>query len=517
MFDETGAMAQSARKMRIWKFVGILSGFTLAASAQTNPPTTIRQLSLQQCIELALERNISLQIGRYNPEISLYTLKSDYGAFDPSASLLGEHIHSESGSQLLAGGFVIPGARSDDNNFTTSLGGVSPVGTTYSIQGSASDTYGTTLGSPFENSLASASFRLTQPLLKNLWIDANRLTIRIAKNRLKYSNFALKLQVMQTITTLEQAYYDLIYDRENVIVQQKAVQLAEQLVAENKKRLEVGALAPLDLQSAEAQAASSRAQVILAQSQLGTQGRVIKQLITDQFREWADVVIVPTGTLNATPPVVNRQDSWNLGLTQRPDLEQARLDIERQGIQLQYDKNQLYPELDGFFTYGYNGNASLPHGEFSDAFYNLQQLDTRFYTYGGSLTFPLGNIRARNAFRADKAAKIQLVLTLKQLEQTIMIAIDNDIATLQANYDQVQATRAAREYEVAALDAEQQKLENGKSTTYTVLQVQRDLTTARGNEIQALDNYLKSLSQLSLDEGSTLDRLGIQFGDAAKN
>jgi outer membrane protein TolC len=105
----------------------------------------------------------------------------------------------------------------------------------------------------------------------------------------------------------------------------------------------------------------------------------------------------------------------------------------------------------------------------------------------------------------------QLVLTLKKLEQNIMIQIDNDVGTIRANYDQVQATRAAREYEEAALEAEQKKLESGKSTTYNVLLVQRDLTTARGNEIQALDTYNKSLAQISLDEGSTLARLGIEL------
>ncbi len=103
----------------------------------------------------------------------------------------------------------------------------------------------------------------------------------------------------------------------------------------------------------------------------------------------------------------------------------------------------------------------------------------------------------------------QLVLGLKQLEQNTLILIDNDIGNIRANYDQVQATRAARQYQEAALDAEQKKLENGKSTTYTVLQVQRDLTNARGTEIQALDAYNKSLSQLSLHEGSTLQRLAV--------
>ena len=101
------------------------------------------------------------------------------------------------------------------------------------------------------------------------------------------------------------------------------------------------------------------------------------------------------------------------------------------------------------------------------------------------------------------------MLTLKKLEQTIMVQIDNDIKQAESSFQQVAATRTAREYAAAALDAEQKKLESGKSTTFTVLQMQRDLTTARGNEIQALDNYNKALSQLSLDEGTTLQRLGI--------
>jgi outer membrane protein TolC len=104
-----------------------------------------------------------------------------------------------------------------------------------------------------------------------------------------------------------------------------------------------------------------------------------------------------------------------------------------------------------------------------------------------------------------------LLLTLKKLEQSIMVQIDNDIKQAESSFQQVAATRTAREYAAAALDAEQKKLESGKSTTYTVLQMQRDLTTARGNEIQALDGYNKALSQLSLDEGSTLQRLNISL------
>lgn len=485
------------------------------AAATTNGPN-VRLLSLQDCIQRTLESNLALQIDRYNPQIALFNLGGAYGAYDPTLDLSGQHDHSKTGDRLLAGGFTISGSQSDDNSFSGSLGGSLPWGTAYTLQANAIDTYGSssTLNSNgvaipnrFENTSGSASASVTQPILKNFWIDNNRLVIRVARNRLKYSELGLKWQVIQTVTSLEQAYYDLIYTRENVIVQQKAVQLAERLVAENRKRLEVGALAPLDLESAEAQAAQGRAAVIAAQSQMGTQERLVKQFITDQFSTWADLELVPLGHLTATHQILDRDDSWSKGLSQRPDLLQSKLDVERAGIQLKFYRNQLFPELDVFGTYGYNGSAS----EFSGALYDIQEQNRPFYTYGGRLTVPLANLAARNNYKAGKASLQQIVLTLKSLEQTIMISIDNDIGTIQANYEQVLATRAARQYAEAALNAEQTKLQNGKSTVYTVLQMQRDLTTARGNEILALDNYNKSLSILSQDEGSTLDRLDIDW------
>jgi outer membrane protein TolC len=535
--------------MRLLRILLVLAAGVAAASAQTNAPGTVRQLSLQDCIQLALQHNLSLQIDRYNPEISLYNLKVNYGVYDPTLTLSGEHDHNEAGSQILGGGFTIPGSVSDVNSFGSTLNGLLPWGTTYTL-GTLTpikDTYGTTprtvpdftnplsrttntvfdvnnqpigflfntnfaqmLGgqSSFENSIGAVGFRATQPLLKNFWMDQNRLNIRVAKNRLLYSEHTLRLQVMQTITTLEQAYFDLIYDQENVVVQQKAVELAERLVVENKKRLEVGALAPLDLQSAEAQAATARAAVIQAQSVLGTQERLVKQLITDEYRnDWANTRLTPSGTLEAPVPVLNLQDSWAKGLSLRPELAQSKLDIEKQGITLKYSYNQLFPELDVFGSFGYNGSGK----EFSDALYDISQTSREFYSFGGQISIPLGNRAARNTHKSNKATMKQLVLTLKQLEQSIMITIDNDIGTIRANYDSVQATRTARQYQESALDAEQKKLESGKSTTYTVLQVQRDLTAARGSEIQALDTYLKSISQLSLDEGSTLERLGVNL------
>lgn len=485
----------------------IYATLTNQLAAETNAPGATRELSLQDCIDMALQHNINLQIFRYDPEIAQYALQGAYAPYDPTGAFSGQHQHSQSGPTFL-GTNVIGGVLSDQDSFDTSLNGLLPFGTTYRFSGTTADTVQDQgVAGIKRNAGAQASVQVTQPLLKNLWIDSTRLVIQVDKNRLKYSELQLELELMQTITQVEQAYYDLIYSRENVIVQQKAAEQTDQLVVESKKKLEVGALAELDLASAEAQAAQNRAAIIVAQAQLGTQERLLKGLITDEFTKLADVDLIPAGSLTAPAMEFNRQQSWKTGLEKRPEYQQAKLDAERAGIQLKFDYNQLFPEVDVFGTYGYNGSGTV----FSGALYDVQERNLPFYTFGGQISFPLANIGARNTYKSDKVSLQQLVLQIKAVERNILISIDNDIGNLKSAYDAVQATHAQRLYEVQALEAEKKKLENGKSTTYNVLLVQRDLTSARGAEIQALDVYNRDLSQLSLDEGTTLDRLNIVF------
>jgi outer membrane protein TolC len=489
----------------------MLASVSVAALAQTNAPG-VRKVSLDDCIQGALEKNLDLRIARYNPPMALTDLQAAYAGYNPNFTVAGAHNYSMSGGGFNPSIGSVPSTTADENTFNSSLGGLTPWGLNYSLKGNASETYGRgaegSVSAPFDTSSGSTSISLSQPLLKNFWIDQTRLNIKVAKNRIKYSDLALKQTIMGTATTVEQAYYDLIYARENVTVQEKAVELAAQLVTENKKRVEVGSLAPLDEKQAEAQAASSRATLIAARGALIMQENTLKQLITDNYSAMEPVDLQPTAPLSAPVQVFDRQISWSKGLAERPDLLQAKLDIERQGFTLKYNFNQLFPELDLVGSYGHSAGGS-GISEFSQALDQMAEGSRPFYSYGAQMTFPVGNTGARATYKKSKLTMEQYLLTLKKLEQTIMITIDNDITQARSSYQQVAATRAAREYAAEALDAEQKKLENGKSTTYTVLQMQRDLTTARGNEIQALATYNKALAQLSLDEGATLERLSI--------
>ena len=511
MFDGGRRMLQSTPAMKSFGILVMAIGASVAALAQTNAPEA-RKVSLDDCIQSALEKNLDMRIARINPPLSLTDLQAAYAGYNPTFTVGGQHNYSKSGGGFNPSIGTVPSTTTDQNSFNSSLGGLTPWGLNYTLSGNVSEAFGQgaqgALTAPFDTASGSTSISLNQPLLKNFWIDSTRLNIKVAKNRLKYSELGLKLTIMTIATTVEQAYYDLIYARENVTVQEKAVELATQLVVENKKRVEFGALAILDQEQAEAQEASSRATLIAAKGALVTQQNTVKQLITDNFTAMQPVELQPTAPLSAPVRVLDRQISWSKGLAERPDLLQAKLDVERQGITIKYNYNQLFPELDLVGGYGY-GAGGLGIAEYSQALDQIGGREQPAYSYGGKLTFPVGNTGARATYKRSKLAMEQYLLTLKKLEQTIIITIDNDIVQARSSYEQVAATRAAREYAGEALAAEQKKLDNGKSTTYTVLQMQRDLTTARGNEIQALATYNKALAQLSLDEGATLQRLGI--------
>jgi outer membrane protein TolC len=512
---------------------------TNSSAAGTNGAET-KSMSLEDCVEIALHHNLDIEIQRYNPQINAFNLGGLYGSYEPNLYVNGEHDENQQPGGVDSQGRAIPGAEIRTDRYAGGFSGLLPWGLNYNLGINLIDQ--TTIRPPipggnFTNVVQNTFFvpswgsnvtflstntsltgvpgittetysgeagflQLRQPLLKNFWIDNTRLQIFLDKKTLQQSELTLRGQVMTTINAVEQAYYNLIFSQENVKVQQKAVELAERQLAENKKRVEVGAMAPLDEKQAESQVASSQADLFNALGSEETQQRVLKNLLSDDYSKWATVVIQPTAKLLAVPQRFDLQDSWRKGMSMRPDLISQRVSLEKQGYIVKYNRNQLFPQLDMIGTLGYNSSSPNFNG-YLDQFKNRDNL---FWSAGGQMTFPLGNGTARNNLKAAKAAKDQATLGLKQLEQNVMVTIENDIATANTRFQQVTATREARVYAEAALEAEQKKLESGKSTSFVVLQLTRDLTSARSAEISALANYNISLSQLALDEGTTLER-----------
>jgi len=493
----------------------MLSATLAAAAAQTNAPAP-RTLSLQDCLTEALQHNFDVRVERYDPQISLYNLNAAYAGYDPTLSLSGTHGRSNAGGLITANGVTTVTTNNsivttnyqasgipvtDYNSFDSSLGGSLPSGATYSLDGNVQKNYDTG-GADYSG--GDLGVTLTQPLLKNLWIDSTRLNISVAKNNLKYSEQTLRNQLIATVTAVENAFYELIYARENLQVQQQALALAQTQLNDDQKRVEVGTIASAGgtLEQDESEVAQNRANLIAAQFTLASDENALKSLITDNYSQWHDVVIKPSAALTAVRQFFDVQDSWSKGLAQRPDMLQAKLSVEQQGIQLKYDRNQLYPQLDLRGSYGYNGAGQ----GFDDTFDQYGTANRPFYSYGAVLSVPLSNTKARNSLKADRATEQQLLLKLKQLEQNVMVQIDDAVKNAQSAWESVDATQKARLYAEAALKAEQGKYAVGKSTTFTVLQLQNSLTSARSQEIRALANYNEALANLAQQEGSTLER-----------
>jgi len=478
--------------------------FLWAATALAGPTNgVVRPLSLADCFHIALEHNFDVKIARFEPEIQRHRLSADYGVYEPSLGLSGLHNYSASPGGLDPQKLPYPGTTTYEDSFNTGLNGLLPTGASYNLGGTANGISGTGPSGSLTSDSAGASLTVLQPLLRNAWIDGPREAILLDKKQLKISELALRQQIMTTLTSVEQAYFNLVLAQEQVRVQEQALHLAQRLVNESQSKVKAGAMAPYDEKQPESALSGSQADLLGARGNLLAQEYALKRLLSDKFSDWDGVRIEPTEKLAVGPQALDLHESWRRALTQRPDYLQAKLRIEQQGVVLKHARNQIYPELDLTGNYSQAGSGLT----YADALSGVRAGTGPSWTVGAQLTLPLlGNRAARENYRASKAQLEQQLVQLKQLEQTIMIGIGIDVEQARTRLAQVDATKQSCLFAELALEAKQRLLDNGRTTSFEVVQLQRDLTTARLNELAALAQYNQALAQLALDEGTTLER-----------
>ncbi len=486
--------------LRRWLWTAVL----LPGAGWASPTNVaVRPLSLNDCFHIALEHNFDVKIARYNPEIQSHNLSAAYGAYEPVGSMLASRNYSETPGGLDVQNRPYVGTTAYEDTFMPGIAGILPTGLNYNFGGTLTGTTGTGPSGSFVNDSGQASVSVTQPLLRNLWIDSPRETIQVNKKALKISQLALRWQIMSSVTTVELAYYNLILAQEQVKVQEQAFQLAQRLVNESKAKVAAGAMAPFDEKQAESQLSSSQADLLGAQGALRTQDYALKSLLSDRFADWDEVRIQPTEKLEVIAREFNLSASWRRGLSQRPDFLQAKTGLEQQGIVLKYLRNQIYPELDLVGSYAQAGSASTYNGVLT----GIQAGTSPAWGLGMQLTLPLaGNRGARENYRANKSRLAQETVQLKQLEQNIMVQIGVSVEQARTCFGQVDATHQSRLFAEMALEAAQKQLDNGRTTSFVVVQLQRDLTTARLAELTAVAQYNQALANLALNEGTTLER-----------
>jgi len=491
-----------------------------AGGAPAVPQT--RFLTLRDCVDLALTRNLDIRISRLGSEIAAYSLTGAYGPYVPVFSVRARHD------------FVSQPANFDPQKFNldqpyelnadeigASLAGRLPTGLSYDFSGytrednARTDFSSRPLDAQFfppdgirrtNNYFSEVRIDLQQHLLKDFWIDAERETIQVRKKELKMSEEAFRFQIMKTILAVELTYYDLIAARETVKVQQKALELREKFVKETARRVELGDLPPLENEQAQAELEATRTDLSEALDSADTEANALKALISDDFSAWENVDLVPADTLAVIPSELDRARSVQNALRTRPDLKEARLAVQQRAVVVSYRRNQLLPSLDVVGRYGGLAVDPMPGDSIDNAF----SFGNVEYFYGAVVSLPLSLVAERGNYRASQAAKEMSELQLKKAEQAVLWEVVNLIGRAQTRLDQVNSTRKGRGYAERALDAEEKKLENGLSTTFVVLRLQRSLIRAQTAEVKALADYSKVLAQLSFADGTLLEKTHLE-------
>ena len=392
------------------------------------------------------------------------------------------------------------------------------------------------LGSSYNSSLRA---QITQPLLSGFGFLPNTRFIKISKNNREISDVAFRLQVITSVNQIQNIYWDLVSAYENVKVQQEALAVAQKTLSDNKKQVEIGTLAPIEVVRAQSGVATAEQSLIVAQTTLQLQELLTKNALSRTLIDptLADAEVIPTDTM-AVPDkeaVVPTEDLVNEALAHRPELAESRIDLTNRDINTRSAKNALLPTLNMFAYYQGSGlggtinpnyacitgsfscsNSILPATGYGSALDQLVNSTAPDKGIGLQLTIPIRNRTAQaNQIRSELEYR-QAQMLYQQQENLVRIQVRNAQFSVQQNRAAVDAARAAVELAKQSLDAEQKKYALGASTTTLVLQQQSALTQAESNEVNAMSNYEKSRVELDRSVGATLDRLGIIMNDAER-
>ncbi|MEM1060451.1 MAG: TolC family protein [Verrucomicrobiota bacterium] len=466
-------------------------------------------LSLRQAVLMALARNLDIAIERIEPVLSSAGLLTEEGAvYDPDWVLSSRY--TENTQPIIVdtfSGFDTVAAGQRTYTYDTGIEQPLPWGGIADFSTNARNSQA--FGDQFQDDWTSfVGIGLTQPLLDGFGTDVNLGPVRIARQNLSASRFGFRFAVERIVTEVADAYYELIFARGDLAAQQAALELAEQLLQDNKARVEIGVMSPLDVSQAQSEVASRRETALVAKRAILDQENVLKRLILADITPWLPRRVFPTTVppRNYRPPQVAENIGKALG--QRADLQAARNQVDAAGIQVVIDRNGLLPTVNLQGSLGYQARERDYLQSYSDIFDG----EGPVWFAGVNVTMPINNREAEGTFDASRAREQRAVLQLKNLEQTIIVEVDNAAGQARTNAERIVAAKAARVFSEESLKAEQEKLNAGTSTSFVVLELQRDLTTARIRELRAIADLQQSLAELRRVEGDVLDEYGILIG-----
>lgn len=486
-------------------------------------------LSLEDCILTAMKNNIGVAVEVLNPELAGISVSLANEKYWPTLSFSFGKRDTITASYSFLDAADEVSTKSD--TYSTQISQIIPTGGTFSIalDGSITDTNrtGTTINPRYGNTL---TLSFTQPLLQNFGFKVNRRDIIIARNNLDISESQLRRVLQDTVYNVEEAYWNLVYFTENLEVKRQSLKLAQDLLAKNMRAVEVGTLAPIEVLSAQSAVATREADILQAEAQLKNSEDVLKTIINLSAEEAGEgVEIIPVDKPAFEKKEISLDEALRAAVENRPELEQTRIDLKNKEINVSYAKNQLLPNLSfqaSYWSPGVSGTelifdpfdrfgppiGSVPHSA-SEALKDVFNFIYNNWSVGLSLNIPLDNLFSRASYAQAKVNLEQAMLRLKNQEQQIFLEIKNAVRAVQTDYKRIQALKLARELAQKKLEAEEERLKVGLSTSYFVLQYQTDLTTARTSELKAIIDYSLSSARLNRAMGTSLENKNIKLSE----
>lgn len=488
---------------RFFTLLALSAGTASALFAQAPAPSSApAPLTLEECIQRALSRNFDLEIQRFNPQIAEEAVAAARAEFDPTLTLTSTRSFTQQPGSLSA----LDGSTAPTSDTTTTrlalsekISSGATVSVSTRLNRSASNSSFSTLNPAFN---ADATVSVNQPLLKGAGSAITQATIK--RNEIGFARAKLdfKARALDVIQSTENAYYNMVFAREQLEVRNFSLALANRLWEEAKTRRDTGVATDLDVLQAEVGVANARRNVLLAQQSVKDREDALLALI-GQFELDAPLGAASFAEFDGALPLV--ASSVSQARLNQPDYLSTQAAIDQLKLDLNLAKNASLPSLNIGGALGYTGRQ----GSADAAYRQIPDRDGYAWQADLSLSVPIG-------FRGDKARYRQSLATfnretvrLRQIEQNIEVQVRSAVRAVETNLESVKISAQASQLSKRQYELEKARFEAGLSTSRRVLESQNDLETARVSELQSRVNLRTSLTALHRIEGSSLQRYGI--------
>jgi outer membrane protein TolC len=456
------------------------------------------ELTLEQCIARALQRNFDLEIDRFDPQIAKEAIDVARDPFQPVLSVTSNVSHSHD-----AATFQAPRVVSD--NATTNVGVTEQLysGTTVTVSSQLARSHtdpALTALNPAYN--ADVTLALRQQLLRGFGTAINKALVNRARIGFDKANLDFRARVLDVIQSTENAYVNVVFARDQLEVRKFSLALAEKLFSEAQTRRDTGVATDLDVLSAEVGVANARRGVLLAQQTVGDTEEGLLALI-GQFELESKLGQMHFDDAGIAAPVF--ASSYQMAKQSQPDYLSAQAGVEQAKLDIEVAKDNTKPSLSVGGAVGLNGNR----GNYNDAFSDAASSKNNNWQVDVALTYPWGQVGDRARYRQSLATLTQQQTRLRQLEQNIEVQVRAAVRAVATNIESVKISAQARQLSARQYELEKAKFDAGLSTSYLVLQSQNDLENAKVNELQAQVNLRTSIGALHRIEGSSLQRYSI--------